>query len=150
MNKTLTLILVLCVIVAGSIWFFSKPEVKITNFEECARAGNPVMESYPRQCAAGGEMFVEKIQEDTIHTSYACRDGKTVDATFYNGVDERVDLILNDGRFISLPRAISASGARYAMHDESIVFWNKGDTAFILENNKETYEECVEYSKDTL
>jgi len=36
--------------------------VKITNFEECSAAGNPVMESYPRQCrASSGQTFVEDI-----------------------------------------------------------------------------------------
>lgn len=34
---------------------------KITNFEECAAAGNPVMESYPRQCSANGQTFSEKL-----------------------------------------------------------------------------------------
>jgi len=37
------------------------PVVTITNFEECAAAGNPVMESYPRQCRAGGKNFTEYI-----------------------------------------------------------------------------------------
>ena len=37
-------------------------ETKITNFEECADAGNPVMESYPRQCRdEEGNLFVEEI-----------------------------------------------------------------------------------------
>jgi len=40
-------------------------------------------------------------------------------------------------------QAISASGARYANTDESIVFWNKGDTAFIQEGDVTTYENCV-------
>lgn len=36
--------------------------VPITNFEECALAGNPVMESYPRQCrSAEGILFIEDI-----------------------------------------------------------------------------------------
>jgi hypothetical protein len=34
---------------------------EITNFEECEAAGNPIMESYPRQCAANGETFTEEI-----------------------------------------------------------------------------------------
>jgi hypothetical protein len=33
----------------------------ITNFEECIKAGNPAMESYPRQCRANGKTFVEEI-----------------------------------------------------------------------------------------
>lgn len=34
---------------------------EITNFEECVAAGNPVMESYPRQCKAGKNSFTEII-----------------------------------------------------------------------------------------
>ena len=37
-------------------------ETGITNFEECAAAGNPVMESYPRQCTFDGQTFVEEIE----------------------------------------------------------------------------------------
>ncbi|MAF79909.1 hypothetical protein CL629_02390 [bacterium] len=33
----------------------------ITNFEDCIAAGNPAMESYPRQCRAGDQTFVEDI-----------------------------------------------------------------------------------------
>lgn len=33
----------------------------INSFETCVAAGNPVMESYPRQCQANGEVFVEYI-----------------------------------------------------------------------------------------
>lgn len=37
------------------------PIQDITNFEECAAAGNPVMESHPRQCRANGQVFVEQL-----------------------------------------------------------------------------------------
>lgn len=37
----------------------------ITSFEECVAAGNPVMESYPEQCAAGGKTFVNQKQTNT-------------------------------------------------------------------------------------
>ena len=33
----------------------------ITNFEECAAAGNAVMESYPRQCRANGQTYTEVV-----------------------------------------------------------------------------------------
>jgi len=36
-------------------------EEKIDNFFDCAAIGNPVMESYPRKCRAGDEVFVENI-----------------------------------------------------------------------------------------
>lgn len=37
-------------------------EPAITNFEECVAAGNPVMESYPRQCTFDGQTFVEEME----------------------------------------------------------------------------------------
>lgn len=36
--------------------------IKITSFDECVAAGNPVMESYPEQCAADGGTFVNPNQ----------------------------------------------------------------------------------------
>lgn len=52
---------------------------------------------------------------------------------------------LSDGRSLSLPQVMSGSGARYANKDESFVFWNKGNTAFITEgaSGEETYSDCV-------
>ncbi len=35
----------------------------ISNFEECVAAGNPVMESYPRRCAANGVTYIEEIND---------------------------------------------------------------------------------------
>jgi hypothetical protein len=35
--------------------------LEIKDFNSCAAAGNPVMESYPRQCSANGQTFVEEI-----------------------------------------------------------------------------------------
>jgi hypothetical protein len=32
------------------------------SFEECVMAGNPVMESYPRQCRSNGRTFVEDVK----------------------------------------------------------------------------------------
>ncbi len=34
---------------------------KVTDFESCAAAGYPVMESYPRQCKADGVTYVENV-----------------------------------------------------------------------------------------
>lgn len=34
----------------------------VTTFQECVEAGNPVMESYPRQCRHNGVLYVEEIQ----------------------------------------------------------------------------------------
>lgn len=44
------------------------PVSVITNFEECVAAGNPVMESYPRQCRAGNQNFTEYIGNEIEKT----------------------------------------------------------------------------------
>jgi membrane-bound inhibitor of C-type lysozyme len=78
----------------------------------------------------------------TAKAKFACHGGKSIMAAFYS---DSVKLKLSDGRNLTLPQAMSGSGARYANADESIVFWNKGDTAFITEGSatKETYSGCV-------
>lgn len=78
----------------------------------------------------------------TAVAAFKCKDGKSIDASFYA---DKVDLKLSDGRSLSLPQVLSGSGARYANKDESFVFWNKGDTAFITEgaSGEETYSDCV-------
>lgn len=85
------------------------------------------------------------IQKDSTQKNvytFNCENSKSIIATFYPTNDNKVDLVLSDGRKISLPHAISASGARYANSDEKIVFWNKGTTAFITEGTSTTYVNC--------
>jgi putative hemolysin len=79
----------------------------------------------------------------TVKARFACNDGRSIDATFVNGPDSSVRLALSDGRKLNLPQAMSASGARYATPDESVVFWNKGSTAFIEEKGKPTFDGCT-------
>lgn len=61
-------IILLVLLVAGAVitWQFrdkgpKKVASTVNNFEDCARLGNPVMESYPRQCNFNGKNFVENI-----------------------------------------------------------------------------------------
>lgn len=88
--------------------------------------------------------------------SYLCQNGKTVEAKYYQGSavsvkpsempvpNGQVELELSDGRQLTLPQTISASGIRYANADESLVFWSKGNTAFITESGgQQTYSDCV-------
>ena len=74
--------------------------------------------------------------------AFACAGDKTINAAFS---PEKVDLTLSDGRKMSLPQAQSASGIRYTNPGEAIVFWSKGNTAFITEgaDKKETYAGCI-------
>ncbi len=71
---------------------------------------------------------------------FSCKEGKNIKADFYK---DRVYVSLSDGRNMSLPQVLSGSGARYVNFNESIVFWNKGDTAFVDEKGTITYKDCV-------
>ena len=88
-------------------------------------------------CTAGA------LHAETIHAIFDCEAGKSIEAAFDNGPKPGVRLSLSDGRRWMLPQASSASGARYANGDESIVFWNKGNTAFIEEGGRTTDQGCV-------
>jgi len=75
MNKTLLIIILLVVIAGvGCLSTSRPPDVVVTNFEECATAGNPVMESYPRQCRHDGVTFVEELDESVTETHTSVDD----------------------------------------------------------------------------
>lgn len=65
---------------------------QITNFDECIAAGNPVMESFPRQCRVGDIGFTEQLLhhldlDDAIHiakNSECMNYGKLKETSFYN------------------------------------------------------------------
>ena len=83
------------------------------------------------------------LAETRVATAtFKCQGGKSIEATFYAS---SVSLTLSDGRSLTVPQAMSGSGARYANKDETFVFWNKGDTAFVTEGNdgKDTYSGCA-------
>ncbi len=73
---------------------------------------------------------------------FTCLDNKKIEADFYENF---IHLEIGVWDDVYLPQTISASGARYASKDESIVFWNKGNTAFVTEGNPNniTYKDCV-------
>ena len=60
--------LLLFFVVGIGTYLFITAQTGITNFEECIAAGNPAMESYPRQCRANGQTFVEFIDGNSFLT----------------------------------------------------------------------------------
>ncbi|OGG50363.1 hypothetical protein A3C18_00650 [Candidatus Kaiserbacteria bacterium RIFCSPHIGHO2_02_FULL_54_11b] len=97
-----------------------------------------------KECIRAWETYCTATPPKTV--TFTCENSKSIKASFYIGDDRFVDLELSDGRKMSIPHALSASGARYAKADESFIFWNKGDTAFITEGDFDdvTYSGCVE------
>lgn len=52
-----------------------KAPQEITNFDQCARAGYPIMESYPRRCRADGKTFVEEAVTEVCRYAQDCGEG---------------------------------------------------------------------------
>lgn len=93
-------------------------------------------------------------------TIYVCKNKKMIGAKFYTqvfpepqaSVDGKppvptgsVDVTLSDGRGMHLAQTISGSGVRYANKDESFIFWTKGTSVIILEDNEEKlFLDCQE------
>lgn len=73
MKKTLLAIIAISIVLLGG-YLVMQQNVEVTtvsNFEECIAAGNPAMESYPRQCRHKGVTYVEEVDspKDTTATS---------------------------------------------------------------------------------
>lgn len=104
--------------------------------------------------AAGAAVAQTGAPMQTVR--YACDQGRTIVAEYFEGTagvaangmpipGGRVSLVLDDGRRLTLPQTISGSGIRYADKGETIVFWSKGNTAFVEEGAPRTvtYKDCV-------
>ncbi|MFZ5363952.1 MAG: Gmad2 immunoglobulin-like domain-containing protein [Patescibacteria group bacterium] len=81
-TRIAVLLIVLLLVAGGAIYYYefynqnlppnenqNTPVSEITNFEECVAAGNLVMESYPRQCRANDQNFVEYIGNELEKTN---------------------------------------------------------------------------------
>jgi membrane-bound inhibitor of C-type lysozyme len=92
--------------------------------------------------------------------SYTCDDGKSIEATLYEGESKpaagpdmpptpggSAQIVLSDGREMTLAQTLSADGVRYATTDESLVFWTKGNGAFVTEGDTQTYANCTQVAK---
>lgn len=87
--KSILQIIVIVLILAGFTLAanLTKNEIStpfVTNFEECVAMGNPVMESYPRQCRHEDMTFVEditKVPRACTMEAKLCPDGTAVGRT---------------------------------------------------------------------
>ena len=89
-----------------------------------------------------GRKFENKFILGTpvANAKFVCADNKVIFADFY---ERMVHLEFPGDKVLYLSQTMSASGARYANKGESIVFWNKGDTAFVEQDGKISISDCV-------
>lgn len=140
-NKNILIILVLIIAILG-IFLAVEKNIK-NNKTELEKNTTPEV--------------VNNVNEPTesevspVSARFYCPKNLTIDANFYyNSMkNSYVSLIFSDQRKYNLTQVISASGARYANSDESFVFWNKGDNAFIMENGVTTIDNCTTKKETT-
>lgn len=121
--------------------------------------------------AITGRIYLNKSQTENFkiisQVHYLCDNNKTIDATYYEGgpmpqpkpgepptPTGKVTVVLSDERTLELKQTISADGIRYSNGnpmingDETFIFWSKGNTALVLENNEEKdYRNCIAASQ---
>ena len=133
--KQLALVIVGIAVGALGVWVYlqyypqGSENVERPSMSEGLQEAQP--NSYPKEVA-------------DVH--YQCESDKTIHAVYFDGY---VIVELSNGRAAKLPQTISASGIRYANSDESLVFWSKGNTAFVEENSETTFAGCVDVNTAT-
>lgn len=146
MNRIFGVLLVVALIIAGVVAYqYSLPEPAPiggdTDEHGCLIAAGYSWCAAREACERPWERYCTAAEPKPA--LFVCEQGKSIEAIFYPSDDAFVDLKLSDERALSVPHATSASGARYANDDESFVFWNKGDTAFVIETGTTTFANCT-------
>lgn len=109
--------------------------------------------------STGSQSSTASGTAQTVVADYTCNGGKTINATYSNATSatttgNSVQLVLSDGRQMTLRQTMSADGARYSNGDplvakgqpgaETFVFWSKGNGAIVEENGTSSnYTNCV-------
>ena len=110
MKKTLLSIFVVAMLISVCLFiFYSKkavreapanetPTITIRSFNDCIKAGYPVMESYPRQCkTADGRTYAEELQEKILYKN-ASSSMIVVDTPFPGAVTGKKFLVKGKAR----------------------------------------------------
>jgi len=82
---------------------------EVDNFKECVAKGNPVMESYPRQCMHENQTFIEIIEHFCIEEEIA-----DLCMTLYNPV-------------CGYPAKETFSNSCFACQNPGVLYWIEGE-----------------------
>ncbi len=89
-------------------------------------------------------------QAEANRVTYRCEKEQSLQVTFlaqnYTYPDGAAAVTFADGKTLTLPHIISASGARYS--DGKTTFWTKGEGAFVEVDEKMTINNCLAVQKD--
>lgn len=121
--KKIILITILAIIILGGLFYLIKYPSKEDNFDIDHNSQNEVdMSIYTKNF-----VFTDPTTQKTANVLMS-EDGDSIILNYENIKDQVLNI------------AMSASGARYANVDESLVFWNKGENGFILLNDQKIFD----------
>ncbi len=119
-------VIVLIVVIAAASYIYMRPDTPLVMTET-------------------GEMVAEVAlapSGEVIEYTFACPDGKTFSTSYDFGSNALTLKLEGDVTYV-LPQAVSASGARYALVDESVVFWEHQGKATVEVGGTAVHQECV-------
>jgi membrane-bound inhibitor of C-type lysozyme len=94
------------------------------------------------EASSGAALTLAQNPAATI--TYQCAANQTLAVTVIPaspGKGEEVQLTLPDKSALTLPRVVSASGAKYS--NGTFTFWSKGNTAFVEQGETVVLKDCV-------
>ena len=120
------LTLIAVALVGGVVWWFS------------ATSGSPAV------LYEDGEMrpYTSRPSGQVIHTTYDCPNGDMFITNYDLGSNE-ITLETDARDVYVLPQSVSEEGARYAMFDGSVIFYEEAGTATVIVNDELLHEACV-------
>ncbi|MAG24025.1 hypothetical protein CMI47_00450 [Candidatus Pacearchaeota archaeon] len=124
------IIVVLILVVLGFNVGERDLKIEVTDFESCIAAGNPAMESYPRQCRdpVTDQTYVEVINEDPReeernYCDEASREGDVCIALY----EPVCGWAGEDINCLVWPCASTYGNSCEACHDENVDYWTSGE-----------------------
>ena len=76
-----------------------------------------------------------------LKVNFQCDDNKSMAATFHLSAN-MLDLMLSDGRVLTLTNVPSSDSTQYISTDGTIRLWSKGQGTFLQEGDKTTFSNC--------
>ena len=101
--KTIKIVLIVIVVLVLGNWIYAtlneSVDVKtVLSFEDCVKAGYPVMESYPRRCATpDGRTYTEELPEKITYVN-ATEDNIKVELPFPGAVTGKTFSVIGQAR----------------------------------------------------
>jgi heat shock protein HslJ len=160
MNRNIIIITV-CIVIflliyCISFWGEKKEDQEknidvVSNFDECVAQNNPVMESYPRQCRVGDEVFVEDVvvKNDMSDLLSEVNDrlvGKkwiwvrtemNNDAVIMPEKEDVFSLSFERNGSVQISTDCNAVGGSYTINDHELIFGDFRATMMYCEKSQE-------------